>query len=114
MVKVRLHSAGDASPLTALLLLQIFPIFSVVAPCQRGASPPLGATSDFHHGLLTLTLCCRRSAERCADPRARAAGASLWAVSISVLLGMRGNPTIEGGRRTRRKEQPPGASFPSN
>src|SRR3981081_951293 len=25
-------------PLTALLLPQIFPIFSVVAPCQRGAS----------------------------------------------------------------------------
>src|SRR5439155_8725129 len=40
VVKVRLHSAGDASPLTALLLAQIFPIFSVVAPCQRGASPP--------------------------------------------------------------------------
>jgi hypothetical protein len=40
VVKVRLHSAGDASPLTALLLPQIFPIFSVVAPCHRGASPP--------------------------------------------------------------------------
>ena len=56
VVKVRLHSAGDASPLppqragktatlgapglTALLLPQIFPICSVVAPCHRGASPP--------------------------------------------------------------------------
>jgi hypothetical protein len=40
VVKLQLHSAGDASPLTALLLPQIFPIFSVVAPCQRGASPP--------------------------------------------------------------------------
>src|SRR5438876_10034503 len=54
VVKVQLHSAGDASPLhptahsprrggpglTALLLPQIFPIFSVVAPCHRGASPP--------------------------------------------------------------------------
>jgi molybdate transport system substrate-binding protein len=39
VAKVQLHSAGDASPLTALLLPQIFPIFSVVAPCHRGASP---------------------------------------------------------------------------
>src|SRR5438034_799184 len=39
VVKLQLHSAGDASPLTALLLHQIWPIFSVVAPCPRGASP---------------------------------------------------------------------------
>ena len=39
VVKVWLHSTGDASSLAALLLAQIFPIFSVVAPCQRGASP---------------------------------------------------------------------------
>ena len=39
VVKVWLHSTGDASSLAALLLPQIFPIFSVVAPCQRGASP---------------------------------------------------------------------------
>ena len=39
-VTVQLHSAGDASPLTALLLPHIFPICSVVAPCHRGASPP--------------------------------------------------------------------------
>ena len=39
VVKVRLHSNGDASRLAALLLPQIFPIFSVVAPCQPGASP---------------------------------------------------------------------------
>jgi hypothetical protein len=39
VVKVWLHSTGDASPLTALLLRQILPVFSVVAPCQRGASP---------------------------------------------------------------------------
>jgi hypothetical protein len=51
VVKVRLHSNGDASPLhpnagaalgapdlAALLLPQIFPIFSVVTPCQAGAS----------------------------------------------------------------------------
>src|SRR5439155_7727267 len=39
-VTVQLHSAGDASPLTALLLPHIFPICSVVAPRHRGASPP--------------------------------------------------------------------------
>src|ERR671918_1132429 len=39
VVKLQLRSAGDASPLTALLLPQIWAIFSVVAPCQRGASP---------------------------------------------------------------------------
>jgi hypothetical protein len=38
-VKVRLHSNGDASRLAALLLPQIFPIFSVVTPCQAGTSP---------------------------------------------------------------------------
>src|SRR5712691_11907089 len=39
VVKVWLHSTGDASPLAALLLPQILPVFSVVAPCHRGASP---------------------------------------------------------------------------
>jgi hypothetical protein len=39
VVKVWLHSTGDASPWAALLLPQIFPIFSVVTPCPRGASP---------------------------------------------------------------------------
>src|SRR4029453_14519821 len=39
MVKVWLHSTGDASPPAALLLAQILPVFSVVAPCRRGASP---------------------------------------------------------------------------
>ena len=39
VVKPRLHSTGDASPLAALLLPQILPVFAVVAPCQRGASP---------------------------------------------------------------------------
>src|SRR5438093_11398880 len=79
VVKVQLHSAGDASPLhptahsprrggpglTALLLHQIFPIFSVVAPLRRGPHgadfapwggsagrlAALGATLDFHRGL---------------------------------------------------------------
>jgi hypothetical protein len=37
-MEMALHSTGDASCLTALLR-QIFPIFSVVAPCQAGASP---------------------------------------------------------------------------
>ena len=54
VVPVRLHSASDASPLpphragkraagtpglAALLLPQIFPIFSVLGPCQAGAAP---------------------------------------------------------------------------
>ena len=64
-MKVWLHSTGDASPPAALLLAQILPVFSVVAPCRRGGAPnaaaalgtpgrlaPLGATPDFHHGLL--------------------------------------------------------------
>ncbi len=37
-MKVPLHSTIDASRLTALRLRRIFPIFSVVAPCQAGAS----------------------------------------------------------------------------
>jgi len=39
VVKVQLHSTGDASRLATLLLPQIFPTFSVVAPCRPGASP---------------------------------------------------------------------------
>jgi hypothetical protein len=39
LVKARLHSTGDASPPAALLLAQILPVFSLVAPCRRGASP---------------------------------------------------------------------------
>ena len=52
-MQLTLHSTGDASPLhpsaqacapgtpvlAALLLLQILPVFSVVAPGQTGASP---------------------------------------------------------------------------
>jgi hypothetical protein len=38
VMKAWLHSTGDASPLAALFLRQIPPAFSVVAPCQRGAS----------------------------------------------------------------------------
>src|SRR5206468_5604505 len=38
--KVQLHSAGAASRLAALLLVQILPVFSLVAPCHPGASPP--------------------------------------------------------------------------
>src|SRR5437764_7208533 len=38
VVKVWLHSTSEASPPAALLLLQILPVFSVVAPCRRGAS----------------------------------------------------------------------------
>ena len=39
VVGVPLHSTGDATALTALLLPQILPVFSVVAPGQPGASP---------------------------------------------------------------------------
>ena len=38
VVKVWLHSTVEASPPAALLLAQILPVFSVVAPCRRGAS----------------------------------------------------------------------------
>ena len=38
--QVRWHSAGDASRLAALLIVRIFPICSLFAPCQPGASPP--------------------------------------------------------------------------
>src|SRR6266571_439552 len=55
-MKLQRHSAGDASPLTALLLPHIFPICSVVAPCQRGASPPSVRRRTFTTGCL---LCCR-------------------------------------------------------
>src|SRR5207249_2888243 len=34
------HSAGDASRLAALLVGQILPVFSLLAPCDAGASPP--------------------------------------------------------------------------
>ena len=39
VVQVWLHSPGNASSRAALLLHQIQPVFSVVAPCRRGASP---------------------------------------------------------------------------
>src|SRR5216117_1709481 len=79
-VKVQLHSAGAASRLAALLLVQILPVLhptvhkthggdpalrssrrSAGVPTARtvrrgvdhpGASAALGATLDFHHGLL--------------------------------------------------------------
>jgi hypothetical protein len=38
VVKIPLHSTADASRLAALLLGRIFPISSLVAPCQAGAS----------------------------------------------------------------------------
>jgi hypothetical protein len=38
VVKLPLHSTSDASRLAALLLSQILPVSSVVAPCQTGAS----------------------------------------------------------------------------
>ncbi len=38
-MEVPQHSTGDASRLAALLLSRICPLFSLVAPCQAGASP---------------------------------------------------------------------------
>src|SRR3954454_8192522 len=35
---IKYHLAGGASPLTALLLPQILPVFSVDAPCHPGAA----------------------------------------------------------------------------
>ena len=55
VVEVRLHSAGDAFSLAALLLVRIFPICSLVAPCPGGPRlqfRALGAMLSFHHGLL--------------------------------------------------------------
>src|SRR5215203_848947 len=49
----RLHSAGDASPLAASSG-KYCPIFSVVAPCHRGASPPSVRRRDLRRGLLGL------------------------------------------------------------
>ncbi len=41
MVKLQLHSAGDASPLTALLLPQIFPILHPTVHKTHGGGPAL-------------------------------------------------------------------------
>jgi hypothetical protein len=38
VVEPRLHSTSDASSGAALLVAQMLPVFSVVAPCPRGAS----------------------------------------------------------------------------
>jgi len=51
-MKVWLHSTSDASPPAALLLAQILPVLSFVAPCRTGRLARLGATPDFHHGRL--------------------------------------------------------------
>jgi hypothetical protein len=53
VVKLQLHSAGDASPLTALLLLQILLDILGRRALSAGRLAALGATLDFHHGLLT-------------------------------------------------------------
>ena len=58
VAKVCLHSTDDAAPLAALLLPQIFPIFSVVAPCRRGASPVSVRRQTFTTGCWPLILDC--------------------------------------------------------
>ena len=55
VVKVPLHSTAAVSRLTSLFLSQILPVFSLVTPCQSAAASlktGLGATRDFHRGLL--------------------------------------------------------------
>jgi hypothetical protein len=52
VVKVWLHSTGDASPRAALLLPQILPDILGRRALPAGRLACLGATPDFHHGLL--------------------------------------------------------------
>jgi hypothetical protein len=54
VAKVQLHSTCDASRLAAWLLPQIFPICSVVAPCQPGASPVSVRRWTFTTGCLLI------------------------------------------------------------
>src|SRR5438128_6664799 len=77
VVKLQLHSAGDASPLTALLLPHIFPICSVVAPCQRGASPPSVQRWTFTTGCSRTTLASDETHLPC-DPLRRAPRLAEW------------------------------------
>ena len=87
-MKVPLHSTNDASRLAALLLRQIFPIFSVVAPCQPGASsvsvrrgtsttgsqpPPERVTSMKRFLLALFIAAAAASAAGCRDQNAAAA-----------------------------------------
>ncbi|MCH7749883.1 MAG: hypothetical protein IH939_17505 [Acidobacteria bacterium] len=39
MVNIPLHSTGAASPLVALFIGQVLPVFSLFSPYQQGASP---------------------------------------------------------------------------
>src|SRR5207247_9673956 len=57
VVKVWLHSTSDASPPAALLLLQILPVFSVVAPCRRGASLVSVRRQTFTTGCYGFLVC---------------------------------------------------------
>jgi hypothetical protein len=59
-MKVRLHSAGAASRLAALLLAQILPGILTRRALPSGRIATLGATPDFRHGLLGATDGSRR------------------------------------------------------
>src|SRR5437762_7635334 len=59
VVRLQLHSAGAASRLAGLLLVQILPVFSLVAPCHPGASPPSVRRWSFTTG------CKRQNASMC-------------------------------------------------
>jgi hypothetical protein len=54
-LKPPLHSPGDASRLTALLLPQILPYILGRRALSSGRLARLGATRRFHHGLLALS-----------------------------------------------------------
>src|SRR5438034_6455998 len=99
-MKVRLHSAGAASRLTALLLPQIFPIFSVVTPCQRGASPPSVRRRSFTTG---------RSASGCDESQLRevAAVAPRIAREQRISLNRGVGADIEIGKRVDLRAAPP-------
>ena len=48
------HSTADATPPAALLLAQILPVFLGRRALPAGRLARLGATPDFHHGLLEV------------------------------------------------------------
>jgi len=50
-----------STPLAALLLAQILPVFSVVAPCHRGASPVSVRRQTFTTGCWATTSAIRQA-----------------------------------------------------
>src|SRR5262245_27794733 len=77
---IKNHLAGGASRLAALLLSQILPVFSVVAPCQSGAAlrdlvlVPRGQTTSAAAAARPLDLSPSRQLSRSGTPPDRRAG----------------------------------------